>query len=214
MPRPQLLALALACVLGCDSGGAPVFGTAKEPWETDEDGDGVMADADCADDNADVNPLAPELCDGIDNDCDGESDEDNTNDALTWYPDVDGDGFGNGDEPYKTCYPPEDYVSNGDDCNDDEDDNYPGNLEICDDRDNDCDGTADDDAVDPQEWYADLDDDGYGDPDHTTLSCDQPDGFQRYGTDCDDTDGDVHPGTTDGADGVDNDCDGETDEDA
>ena len=54
----------------------------------------VGDDNDCDDSRAAVNPDADELCDELDNDCDGEIDPPSAVDAQTWYGDGDGDGVG------------------------------------------------------------------------------------------------------------------------
>jgi len=52
-------------------------------------------------------PATPgvEVCDGVDNDCDGTQDED-ASDSKTWYEDCDGDGFGKLDNSVKRCTAP------------------------------------------------------------------------------------------------------------
>src|SRR5678816_1157262 len=76
------------------------------------------------------------------------------------------------------------------------------------DRDEDCDGTVDDNAADASTWYADGDADGYGTVSLTQMSCTQPSGYVADATDCDDAHSNVHPGATEFCNGVDEDCDG------
>lgn len=63
-----------------------------------------------------------------------------------------------------------------------------GGVEICDGRDNDCDGRVDEEATDAPTWYADGDGDSLGNPDETKQSCDQPEGYVDNDDDCDDSD--------------------------
>lgn len=109
--------------------------------EIDEDGDGfVPADGDCDDGDPTINPGAEEVCDGRDNDCNGEIDE---GAAQTFYADADGDGFGDARVAVEACVPPDNYVAGGTDCDDDNAAIYPGATEECDGADNDCDGQID-----------------------------------------------------------------------
>ena len=89
--------------------------------------------------------------------------------------------------------------------------------ELCGDGiDNNCDGLVDEDdpfAIGQSTWYADTDNDTYGDADNFVLACSQPPGFVANDTDCDDTDAAVNPAAQEICDGIDNDCDGLTDED-
>ena len=100
----------------------------------------------------------------MDNDCDGTIDV-GAIDATTWYEDGDGDGYGDPSSTTEACDQPDGYVANDDDCDDDDGAINPDADEVCDNEDNDCDGTVDeDDAVDATTWYEDGDGDGYGDP--------------------------------------------------
>ncbi len=83
-----------------------------------------------------------------------------------------------------------------DDCDNTDPEVHPGVPEVCDGLDQDCDDEIDEDAVDPLTFYADLDGDGFGDPDgETTASCTDPGaGWVELATDCDDEDGTVYPG--------------------
>ena len=88
---------------------------------------------------------------------------------------------------------------------------YPGAIEICDGLDNNCNGEVDEGVT--RTWYADIDDDSYGDPGSTIEACANPGGYVPTGNDCDDSDPDTYPGAIESHDGLDNDCDGEVDED-
>lgn len=57
-------------------------------------------------------------------------------------------------------------------------------------------------------YYADADGDGYGNPAVSQLACSQPSGYVLNNNDCDDTRSSVHPGAPEICDGLDNDCDG------
>jgi hypothetical protein len=98
-----------------------------------------------------------------------------------------------------------------DDCADDDAAIHPGAVEVCDDADNDCDGTTDVDAVDAVTTFADVDGDTYGDPDTTSVSCPGP-GRVGVAGDCEDDDPAVHPDAAETCDEVDQDCDGAVDE--
>ncbi|MDP2310681.1 MAG: MopE-related protein [Pseudomonadota bacterium] len=175
--------------------------------DTDADSDGYLAEVDCDDAHASVNPDAPELCDGLDNDCDGVVDDAAT-DAASWYADDDGDTFGAG-EAVAACEAPLGHVANADDCDDAAPDVNPAGVETCDEVDQDCDGDVDEGAADEPAWYADADDDGYG-AGEPLAACEPPAGFVAGDEDCDDARADVNPGAAeaDCADPVDYNCDG------
>lgn len=181
--------------------------TAGPPCD-DADSDGDCDDVDCEPDDATIGPSVVEICDEIDNNCDGEIDE---GVVVTYYIDADFDGFGDPSAPRTACTEPVGYTSNSGDCNDDEVDAYPGSPEVCDNIDNDCNNLIDDDAP-FSTWYRDGDDDGFGDPDETEFTCFPSEGFVGDGTDCDDANGTTFPGSDESCNSVDDDCDGDVDE--
>ena len=202
-------------------------------WNVDSDGDGygdagstvsactqpsgtTTDTTDCDDADAAINPAASELCNGVDDDCDGDIDEDSAVDVATWYYDMDGDGYGDPGGSTASCSPPSDFVADSSDCDDGDAAVYPGAVELCDGVDNDCDGLvdADDpDGVGMSLWYTDADGDGYG-TGTPVEACSQPSGTSIDPFDCDDGDADIHPLADELCNGVDDDCDGDIDEDS
>jgi hypothetical protein len=96
----------------------------------------VAAGDDCDDDSSAQHPGLTETCDGLDNDCNDSVDE---GVLLTFYPDADVDGHGILGATMMACTAPEGFAPASDDCDDTSDVRFPGNTEICDAIDNDCD---------------------------------------------------------------------------
>jgi len=132
------------------------------------------------------------------------------------YLDSDRDGWGETEDTTTSCILLfGTWVERGGDCDDRDTAVHPGAEEVCNGRDDDCDGDL------PSSETRDSDSDG----DVLCEDCDDQasylnsedwdgDGLSSCDGDCDDYDEDVHPGavpTCDGAADVDSDCDGEQD---
>lgn len=166
---------------------------------------------DCNDDDSAIFPDAEEVCDGLDNDCDDEIDESGA--TTMWYRDADLDGFGDITSGVTACSAPAGYGTDSTDCDDHDNDIFPGADELCDLEDNDCDGVIDeDDAIDARTWFADSDGDSFGDASTTAVSCDPGLGFTSDSSDCDDALDSVYPGAEEYCNDRDDDCDGLSDE--
>ncbi len=118
----------------------------------DDDGDGFTSDVDCDDNDDTVYPGAPELCDGKDNDCNTSVDDGLT--FVSYYPDFDGDGFGDASGVGESlCEDPVDgRVTDNTDCNDNDADINPGATEVFDGVDNNCDGNVDEGFTNAAIW--------------------------------------------------------------
>jgi hypothetical protein len=176
---------------------------------------GFVATADdCDDSSASVHPGSVEVCDGLDDDCDGSVDVDAA-DAGVWFVDRDADGFGDDATETRACDAPAMHVDIGGDCDDDDATIHPDAVEICDELDDDCDGfvdAADADLLDGSIWHPDVDGDHLGDAAVEITECAQPVGAIVDGSDCNDADATIHPGREERCDEIDNDCDGLTDD--
>jgi hypothetical protein len=148
-------------------------------FSTDFDRDGFEEVDDCNNEDAMIFPGAEEVCDNVDNNCDGMIDE---GVLLIFYMDVDGDGYGSPTEFMESCDPPLSYVVDNTDCDDNDASINPEATEVPRDGiDNDCDGSD----------LGDVDGDGFS------------------SDDCDDDNALVYPGAEEiPYDGIDNDCDG------
>ncbi len=192
---------------------AEAFDLAKTYFYKDEDQDGVYSFEDCDDHNPARYPGAAELCDNLDNDCNGLIDD---LPVFTYYLDNDGEGFGDENSRIDTCLTgaPAGFAVNALDCNDQDSTINPGVTEICDGLDNDCNNLPDD-GLPVFLFFADSDGDGFGAMDVVSLYCENvpPPGFVPDSTDCDDTNPLVNPAAPEIVDGIDNDCDGIIDTD-
>ena len=231
----HILILAGLGVTGCfgkDDTADPGDCDTPVPFYADADADGYGLDddtteacalpdgyaevgGDCDDGDPAVHPEAEELCNELDDDCDGEVDVDAT-DGATYYPDADSDGFGDDASAVVGCEAISGWLTSGGDCDDTDAEVNPDATEICDDIDNDCDGLvdADDDDIEEQTWYADADGDGYGDSGSDITAACAGSAYALEDGDCDDEDPAVNPGASEiWYDGVDQDCDGASDYD-
>ena len=172
-----------------DCNGSVDDGIAMLTWYDDDDGDTFgghpnlrpapsrpgpsrrLVDSD--DDDADVNPLVREVCNGYDDDCDGDTnDDDGGVDPTTqvqWFRDADNDGYGDDAAIIEACESPgRCFILENGDCDDTGPGVNPDGNEVCNLRDDDCDALVDDadpSRIDPAgqtEFFTDADLDGYG----------------------------------------------------
>jgi hypothetical protein len=174
-------------------------------WYVDDDGDGWgdsstepvsacselvgrAADIhDCDDSDPVRNPAQEDLCNGVDDDCDGDVDEDA--EFTEWFPDVDGDGAGAIGAGVILCGAPgTGWTTDGSDCDDT------------------------DSSVGAVIWYRDEDGDNWGTPDDTVADCTEQPGYVERGGDCDDGNHTIHPDAFEFCgNGIDDDCSGTSD---
>lgn len=177
-PKPVDTAPEETGISDTDTAGAP-----------DVDGDGYAADVDCNDADAGVNPAAAEVCDGVDQDCDLEIDEDAT-DLTSWYLDAEGDAHGDPALVEEACTAPAGYSALGDDCDDANPAVHPEaeEADCANPVDYNCDGSV---------GFSDADGDGF-------AAC----------LECDDTNGQINPAATEVCDDLDTDedCSGAADD--
>ncbi len=166
----------------------------------------VTNSQDCNDANPAVKPMAPETCNAIDDDCDGQNDEGLT--FVDYYPDGDGDTFGSAiAAAQSSCTPIAGRVTNRTDCNDANAAVAPGRAEVCNQLDDNCAGGIDE-GLPTQNYYVDADMDGRGRQGSTPLaSCGPVSGRVLSSDDCNDSNATVLPGAAEMCNGVDDNCD-------
>jgi hypothetical protein len=172
--------------------------------DPDDDNDSDPDATDCAPYDPYINHLMPEMCDDVDNNCNGVIDEANAMGCIPFYQDSDGDGFGVFET--KQCLCNVDQLGTSvkfGDCNDGDPALSPGAAEVCDDVDNDCDQNTDEGCDEDGDGWCNI---------HVPVI-----GFPAicpFGPgDCFDGSEAVNPGMLeDPSDGVDNNCNGEVDE--
>jgi hypothetical protein len=169
----------------------------------------VTNDSDCNDSHPSVKPGAPEICNGIDDSCDGQIDENLS--FTSYYVDLDGDGFGAG-QAQTACLPIAGRVTNASDCNDGDAMVKPGAPERCNDADDDCDG-APDDGLSFSNYFVDGDGDGFGVSSPSAINaCAPVTGRVTNALDCNDRNAAIRPGIAETCNQVDDNCNGQSDE--
>jgi hypothetical protein len=173
-------------------------------------GQWVSNELDCDDGNVSIHPDALELCStaGVDDNCNGSIDEDGATDAPFWAKDTDNDQYADAFESLvQTCVSPGTGWTRNDDvlgseCLDPASDNdtntHENANEVCDDKDNNCNGEVDDGNAGI--WYVDVDGDGYGSdgeffPYTAPCGARPKPGYVNNKDDCNDRDGSVNPKT-------------------
>jgi hypothetical protein len=172
---------------------------------------GVATKTDCDPARATAYPGAAELCNGLDDDCDAAAD-----DGLTfsnYYTDADSDGFGaTGSTPVSACAPVSGRVlGDSSDCDDSRASVYPGAVETCNQRDDDCDAQVDE-GLATVSYFPDADGDTYGfDSATAERSCAPIAGKVANNLDCDDARATAYFGALELCNGLDDDCDSAAD---
>lgn len=203
---------------GGGSGGGAGGGNTNAGVCLDNDGDGVPGTGDCAleplvdclDADPKIWPGQPELCNGIDDNCDGQVD--NNVVFQDYYPDTDGDGFGAATgTATNSCSAVSGQVTNKTDCDDTRATIKPTAIEVCNGIDDNCAGGVDN-GLTFINYYPDIDADGFGAATGAVSACSPQQGMVISNTDCNDGSANIKPGATELCNNIDDNCSGAVDE--
>jgi hypothetical protein len=205
-------------------------------WYPDNDGDGYGVGAstasnclcndpgpgyskygnDCDDLATQFHPGALEICNNVDDNCNGETDEAGSKGCTTLYHDLDGDGFGSEMDSSCLCKSKisAPWILQDGDCDDANAQLNPNASEICDGLDNNCNGKTDEQgAIGCKLYYLDADSDGFGVTSSGLCLCGaSKNNAATQSGDCDDGNSSVNPVFSEICDSLDNDCNGATDD--
>ncbi|HYV95451.1 MAG TPA: MopE-related protein [Chitinophagales bacterium] len=168
----------------------------------------ISDNTDCNDANAAIHPGAIEVCNAIDDNCDGQTDEGL---QITFYSDNDNDSFGDASNSMNACTSPLGYVTDNTDCNDANAAIHPGTVEVCNGADDNCSGQIDE-GLQQVTFYSDNDNDNFGDASNSMIACASPLGYVADNTDCNDANSAIHPGAAEVCNTADDNCNGQIDE--
>jgi len=214
----------IGCVdywLDGDGDGYYVSGAPSQCRCGPDDGYTALVEGDCNDSDPEVNVGADEVCNAVDDDCDGQTDEDDVCGITQYYCDLDSDlhtaAVASGSCDTANCVPEGCDVQPGEDCDDDNPAANPDAEEDCDTPfDDDCDGQSDEeDALNCTVYHRDLDEDGFGHTDDYKCLCAPNDLYDVTvpdDTDCNDNNLNIFPGAEEVCNGMDDNCEGQTDE--
>ncbi len=165
---------------------------------------------DCDDGDPGAKPGALETCNGKDDNCNTLSDEQGAFGCQSYYRDGDNDGVGAAEVKCLCAGEGLFTAGAGGDCNDADADIAPAHPELCDQKDNNCNGQLDEGVQ--KTWFLDEDGDGSGASYSPQMACTQPEGFTAKAGDCNDFNKDIHPQAPETCNDVDDDCDGLADD--
>ncbi len=170
----------------------------------------VNDSTDCDDTNNLIFPTATDICNAIDDNCNGLTDEDVT--AFHWFMDTDNDGFGDVLNDSVSCFTLGGFVLDSTDCNDANILIHPTAIEICNALDDNCNTDIDEGLV-FYTFFIDADGDGFGDSDIYISSCfEEVLGYVLDSTDCNDANNNIYTGAEEICNYLDDDCDGIADD--
>ena len=166
---------------------------------------------DCNDENASIKPGATEQCNGADDNCNEQVDEQNALGCKSFYLDKDDDGAGVSGELQCLCSEDGDHTAPvGGDCDDNDNAKFPTNPELCDGKDNNCNGQVDEGVK--TTFFLDEDTDGFGASYSPVDACTAPEGHVAKAGDCNDFNKEIYPGAAEQCNDIDDDCDGQLDD--